>query len=200
MAAGKGSRMGTPKVLRRVNDGTSLLSHHLRALAAVDPAEILVVLGAGAHQAQSLIPEGVKTILNLDHAMAMGRSLQTGLRAVDPHSNVAVVTLVDLTDTPAEIYPRLIENATDGVLARCTWGSVPGHPVMFGRNWISRAIDACGGDSGAKRLFREASDSVTLIEGGDLLTPGANGPFDVDTPAQAAARGINLPERNDGRP
>lgn len=154
LAAGKGSRMGTPKVLLRMNDGTSLLSHHLRALAAVDPAEILVVLGAGAHQAQSLIPDGVKTILNLDHAMGMGRSLQTGLRAVDPHSNVAVVTLVDLTDTPAEIYPRLIENATDGVLARCTWGSVPGHPVMFGRKWISRAIEACGGDSGAKRLFR----------------------------------------------
>lgn len=199
LAAGQGSRLGVPKVLLRKDDGTSLLSRHVRAMAAVDPAEILVVLGAGAHEARALIPHGVKTILNPDFEMGMGRSLQAGLRAADPQSNAAVVTLVDLPDTPAEIYPRLVDRVADDVLARCAWDSIPGHPVMFGRDWIPRAIDACHGDSGAKRLFREVPESVSLIEGGDLLAPGANGNFDVDTPAQAAARAIHLPEWNEGR-
>lgn len=199
LAAGQGSRMGAPKVLLRTDDGTSLLAHHVEAMAAVGPAEIIVVLGAGADEARSLIPQGVRTVVNSDHEMGMGGSLRAGLRAVDPRSNAVVVTLVDLTDTPAEIYPRLVEHAAGDVLARSAWDSVPGHPVMFGRDWIPRAIEACTGDSGAKQLFMQASESATLIEGGDLLAPGADGNFDVDTPAQAALRGIRLPERTEGR-
>lgn len=124
----------------------------------------------------------------------MVSSLQVGLKAVAPDSAAAVITLADLTDIPAEVYPRFVEQANDDVIARCTWNSVPGHPVMFGRNRIAEAIDACHDDAGAKRLFNESPGRVTMIESGDLLAPGTDGNFDVDTQAQAQTRGIRLPE------
>lgn len=194
LAAGRGARIGIPKVLLRMRDGTPLVAHHVAAMASVDPAEIIVVLGEEARQARSLIPGNAQAVFNPDYASGMGSSLQVGLKSVAPDSAAAVITLVDLTDIPAEVYPRFVEQANDDVIARCTWNSVPGHPVMFGHNRIAEAIDACHDDVGAKRLFNESPGRVTMIESGDLLAPGTDGNFDVDTQAQAQARGIRLPE------
>lgn len=205
LAAGCGSRMGAPKALLRLRTGTSLLEHHVQTMAQAaqttkaeaqgseDPVEIIVVLGASADRARPLIPESARVVENPDFATGMGSSLQVGLQAVAADTEAAIVTLVDLPDTPAEAYRRLLEHSGTEVLARCTWNATPGHPVMIGRELIPRAIAACHDETGAKDLFRELSNQVIGIECGELLPPGASGNSDVDTAAEAQAHGLIVP-------
>ena len=197
LAAGSGSRMGLPKALLRLRAGTPLLEHHVltmvQAQGPEDPFEIIVVLGASASLARPLVPSIARVVENSEFSTGMGSSLQTGLRAVSDDAEAAIVTLVDLPDTPVDAYRRLRERASPEVLARCTWNRVHGHPVMFGRDLFQRAITACHGDIGAKDLFRELSAQILDIECGDLLASGITGNNDVDTPSQAEAHGLVLP-------
>ncbi|MBM6591501.1 nucleotidyltransferase family protein [Brevibacterium sp. RIT 803] len=203
LAAGSGSRMGAPKALLRLRSGTSVLEHHVHTMAAAhawgevqqseDSLEIIVVLGASADVARPLVPAKARVVENPDFASGMGSSLQVGLRAVAADAEAAIVTLVDLPETPVEAYRRLVEHSGTEVLARCTWNTALGHPVMIGRDLISEAIAACHEDRGARSLFRERSCQVLDIECGDLLAPGVTGNRDVDTPADAQAQGLVLP-------
>jgi bifunctional UDP-N-acetylglucosamine pyrophosphorylase/glucosamine-1-phosphate N-acetyltransferase len=64
MAAGKGTRMKSsrPKVLHEIA-GVSLLGHVLRGLAALDVADVFVIVGHGADQVRADLPQGVRTVL-----------------------------------------------------------------------------------------------------------------------------------------
>lgn len=137
-------------------------------------------------------PPNVRIVANPDFASGMGSSVEAGLRATSAESTAAVITLLDLPNIPAAIYPRLAVLAAPGILARCTWGGKPGHPVLIGRNRIAEAIAACRADSGAKALFRDHADIVTEVEGGDLVTDGSDPRRDVDMAFDAAARGLVL--------
>lgn len=197
LAAGSGSRMGTPKALLRLRAGTPLLEHHVQTMAEArgpgEPMEIIVVLGGAANLARPLVPSAARVVENPDFATGMGSSLQVGLRAVSADAEAAIVTLADVPETPVEAYRRLLEHTGPDVLARCTWNAAPGHPVLIGRKLIPRAIAACHEDIGAKDLFRDLSNQVLDIECGDLLAPGITENKDVDTPTEARAHGLVLP-------
>ena len=132
LAAGAGSRLGTPKALvevagvRLVDRGTGLL----RAGGA-DP--VVVVTGA----APVTLP-GVITVFNPDWATGMGSSLAAGLRSVPDDCAAAVVALVDQPLVGPAAVRRLIgahasgagvavAAYTAGPATRCCW------PVSTGR-------------------------------------------------------------------
>lgn len=129
LAAGSGKRFGGPKALADTGTGPWVL----RALATLESlAPRIVVVGAAGEQVRALLPTGVLSVANPDHASGMGSSLATGLRAVgasaesgEPGASGAsgesrispstvdavVVMLVDLPDVPAAAVRRVVDCA-----------------------------------------------------------------------------------------
>ena len=168
LAGGAGTRYGGPKALARDPDGTSWL---LRAVHALVPCDaVTVVLGAEAAQVARLLPPSVDVVVAADWADGMGATLRAGLSAVTASdADAVVVALVDLPDvTPAVAARVLAAAAGRDSLARASYGGVPGHPVLLGRDhWADVAAEAVG-DRGARDYLADAP--VTLVECGDLAT------------------------------
>ena len=171
LAAGAGRRMGKPKALV---DGW--LVHAVETLAGCE--QVVVVLGAGADEARSLLDAHDLTIVvNPDWAEGMGSSLSVGLAHLEHgEATRCLVTLVDLPDVGADVVRRLLDQPdTEEVLARAAYDGTPGHPVLIGRDHWTGVIASAIGDQGA-RSYLGAHD-VTLVECGDLASGR-----DVDRP------------------
>lgn len=184
LAAGAGSRMGRPKALVVGDDGTPWLHAAIARLQGGGCRQVTVVLGASAEEAALLLAaspvdhEDVHVVVAADWAEGMGASLRTGLAALDPRADAALVTLVDLPDVTVEVVRRVVAVATGpGDLARATYAGTPGHPVLIGRRHWDGVREAAAGDTGARDYL--ADHEVVAVECGDLATGR-----DVDTPAR----------------
>lgn len=181
LAAGAGSRMGTPKALVRGADGEPWLVRAVGVLAAGGCAQVDVVLGAAAEEALPLLEgTGATAVVAADWAEGMSASLRAGLRAVAASDADAVVlTLVDLPDVTAEVVARLLRPLpAPATLRRAVYDGRAGHPVVLGRDHWAGVAAAAGGDEGARGYL--AARPVDLVECGDL----ASG-HDVDRPPPA---------------
>jgi len=168
LAAGAGERFGGPKALARDEDGTSWLVRSVRALGPC--AEVVVVLGAQAEAAASLLPNGVTVVRADDWAEGMGASLRAGLAALaDTPYDAALVSLVDLPDVGADVVARLVAaSAGPGDLVRASYDGSPGHPVLIGRDHWAGVLATATGDRGARDYL--AARDVALVECWDLAT------------------------------
>ena len=81
LAAGAGTRAGGPKALRRDEAGSPWLQLAVTALRAGGCADVTVVLGAGAAEARSLVPDDVAVVVADDWQQGLSASLRAGLRA-----------------------------------------------------------------------------------------------------------------------
>ena len=176
LAAGAGRRFGGPKALATDPDGTSWLRRSVAVLREGGCAELTVVLGAEADRAAALLVEDadVTVVHAEDWAEGMGASLRTGLAELSARTRpceAALVHLVDLPDVGAAVVARLLGRAAGpGVLARASYGGVPGHPVLIGRDHWPPVLASASGDRGARRHL--AAHPHDLVECGDLATGG----------------------------
>lgn len=170
LTAGAGSRMGTPKALVSDGDGP-WLPRGVDALLDGGCAAVTVVLGAAVGAALPLLPPGAAVVVADDWAMGMSASLRAGLRALGGgDADLAVVHLVDLPDVGGDVVRRVVAAGSTGVgaLARASYGGVPGHPVLLGREHWAPIAASVTGDEGA-RDYLIAHDTL-LVECGDLAT------------------------------
>jgi CTP:molybdopterin cytidylyltransferase MocA len=177
LAAGAGSRMGTPKALV-ADDAGSWLVRGVRLLDDGGCSAVTVVLGARSAEAVALLDGlGVDVVIAMDWEEGMSASLRAGLKALPGDADAAVVLLVDLPDLTAEVVQRVVSAADGpGVLARATYDGRPGHPVLIGRDHWAGVVASATGDRGA-RDYLDAHGHVG-VECGDLATGE-----DVDTAA-----------------
>jgi nicotine blue oxidoreductase len=176
LAAGSGSRLGTPKALVEVA-GVRLVDRGARLLRAGGADPVVVVTGA----APVTLP-GVITVFNPDWATGMGSSLAAGLRAVPDGCAAAVVALVDQPLVGPAAVQRLIGAYTSGAgVAVAAYQGQPRNPVLLARQYWAEVIDLAAGDVGARPFLRAHQDLVTLVECADTGQPD-----DVDTPEDLA--------------
>ena len=166
LAAGAGSRLGRPKALMRTADGEPWVERAVRLLHASGCARVLVVLGAAAEQATTLVPVG-NEILVVEHwADGMGESLRAALAAAD--GDAALITLVDLPDLPIAVASRMLaEPVTRHTLKQAVFDGRPGHPVLIGRTHWAGVASTLVGDRGA-RDYLVAHDAIE-VECSDLF-------------------------------
>jgi CTP:molybdopterin cytidylyltransferase MocA len=178
LAAGGGSRYGSPKALVRLH-GRLLVERAADLLAAGGCDEVLVVLGAAAEEvlATAALPA---TVVNPDWRTGMGSSLRVGLAALPAGADAVVVTLVDTPGLGPESVRRLI--AAGGDAAQATYGGRRGHPVLLGRTVIAEVAAAATGDRGAGPWLAAHPERVRLIP-----CDGTGDPRDVDVPDDLAA-------------
>ena len=176
LAAGAGSRFraagGGRKLLAAWN-GMPLLEWPLRALAAADLRDRVVVLGAGADEILAAVDlHGARAIVNPDYADGMATSLRAGLAALDGGCEAAIVALGDGPHLHPHAIGRVLAalpTAGDGVAA-AAYGGTRGHPVALVRDaWPRLPVT---GEAGGRAL-----GDVLLVPCDDLGHPG-----DVDTP------------------
>ena len=176
LAAGRGSRMGTPKALVVDDAGTPWLGRSAGVLAAGGCDGVTVVLGAAVDAAVPLLPPGTGHVVADDWAEGMSASLRAGLGSLPDDVDAVVVSLVDLPDVGPDVVARLLSaGAGTDALARATYDGRPGHPVVIGRDHWSGVLETLAGDTGA-RAYLEAHGATT-VECGDLATGR-----DVDSP------------------
>jgi bifunctional UDP-N-acetylglucosamine pyrophosphorylase/glucosamine-1-phosphate N-acetyltransferase len=89
-------RSATPKVLHAIG-GRSLLGHVLAATTAIDPAEVVVVVGHGRDQVQPQVARqlpGARTAVQ-DPQLGTGHAAAVGLGSVSAASGVVLVVMGD---------------------------------------------------------------------------------------------------------
>ncbi len=156
LAAGAGTRYGSPKVLA---EGGSWLATAVHALHSGGCDDVLVVLGA----ADASLPHGARAVYAPDWGSGMSASLKAGLEAAGD-ADFAVVHVVDTPDVGPESVQAVLDAAHSAPsrLARAVFAGVPGHPVVFGREHWNDIRSASTGDSGARAFLKARSDVATV--------------------------------------
>lgn len=138
-AAGASSRMGSPKALLPLPDGTPLAVHQLRRLTQAGCNPVILVLGSEAARIQDALPKDTPSVVNDDWATGRFSSIQTGLRALWPF-DACVILPVDAVGISDHTIQRLIESAARS-------GSRAVRPIYQGEAghllWINQATAQC---------------------------------------------------------
>ncbi|KHL03161.1 nucleotidyltransferase family protein [Sinomonas humi] len=195
LAAGAGRRFGGPKALAATPDAGGWLERGVGLLLDVGCAPVVVVLGAGAEEARSLLPASEPRVMPVvadDWAEGVGASLRAALNALDgmPAAAPCIAALVTLVDLP-RLAPEALERVagTDVVpssLRRAVYEGSPGHPVLIGRDHWHDLRHSLKGDVGAGPYLR--AHRAEPVE-----CSGLGGDEDVDTPAQSLPGSSNRP-------
>ena len=193
LAAGEGRRMGGPKALVPLRDGT-FASAAAGCFERADVAARVVVLGAQAERVAKAagLPPGVSVVVNARWAEGMLTSVWAGLDAAEPLAVDAV--LLHPVDNPlvaaATITAVLAALAQGAIIAVPSHAGRRGHPAGFARAaWP--ALRAAALEGGARSVLVERPDWVVHVPAGpDCLV-------DIDTPeALRAALSSSLDSRN----
>ncbi|HEY0805690.1 MAG TPA: nucleotidyltransferase family protein [Pseudonocardiaceae bacterium] len=178
LAAGAGRRMGMPKALVAYR-GRLFVESAASVLAESGCHPVVIVLGAEADRVRAAADlDGFQVVDNPGWREGMGASVRIGLAALSalPDVTAVVVLPVDVPGVTPAAVARLIAVAGPDVLARASFGGVPGHPVVIGRSHWAGVVDSAIGDVGARDYLR--THEVLDVPCGDIAVG-----TDVDRPA-----------------
>lgn len=175
LAAGGSTRLGRPKQLLPLPDGSATLLENIAATALRSQARpVVVVLGADADECERRIAGlGVRAVRNSRWREGVASSIRAGIEAIPETAvDAAVILLCDQPLLPPQLIDRLIEAPSP--IAASAYGGTLGAPVRFARKYFGE-LCALHGDNGARKLLSRHANEVTAI-------PFPGGLIDVDTP------------------
>lgn len=171
LAAGSGTRMGTPKA-DLVVDGERLLDRAVRTLRAAGCDPVIAIVRTG------MVVAGAEAIVNPEPERGQRSSLELAVTAAAGADALAVL-LVDVPGIGADAVRRVGAAWRPGRIAVARYAAVRGHPTVMSPALWREALTLAGPDEGARSLLRARPDLVDEIE-----VPGD--PADLDTPADLA--------------
>jgi len=179
LAAGTSTRMGAVKQLLHVG-GKTLLENVLHNLSRAQVRDIIVVLGNAAEEIRQRVPlEDVRVVMNEAYRDGMGTSLRTGLAAIDPGAEAALVVLAD----QPFVQPGTIEHLIEQYLQRRPQIAIPmyrgfrGNPVLLDRAVFPELMNLTG-DIGCRAIFGAHTENILKVPVEDIGVL-----LDVDTKA-----------------
>jgi molybdenum cofactor cytidylyltransferase len=174
LAAGGSSRLGQPKQLLPYGRAT-LLDHVLGVARRCDFDQLLCVIGGDADEVRARVDfSGVDVVVNEAFGEGCSSSIAAALAAVDPSSEVLVLTLCDQPGVRPETIRALRAGRRDAQLAACAYADGRGHPLLFARSMFGE-LAALHGDKGVWKLLERHGDEVV-----DVPIEGPI-PRDIDT-------------------
>jgi molybdenum cofactor cytidylyltransferase len=164
LAAGESKRMGKPKLLLPIGNGT-VLGKTADALLSSQADEVIVVLGANAQEMKKAIAgKPVKIVFNPDYRQGMSTSLIAGLKQVSARAKRIMVALSDQPLIEKRIYNRLIEesfNSGKGITAP-TYQAKRGNPIIFAISYKEELLQLKG-DVGGREILRRHPDDILEV-------------------------------------
>lgn len=174
--------MGANKLLADLG-GKPMIRHVIDAVEAAGlPVPLVTVPGAGEEMVAAL-GEYARPIVVADHAVGMGRSLATAVRAIPADWHAVIVCLGDMPFVTPALLGALASRVDEGAIVTPMFEGRRGNPVAWGRDYFAD-LAGLDGDRGGKGLLDRYAERVVAFACGD---PGVL--VDVDTPeALAEAR------------
>jgi len=144
LAAGEGTRMrsATPKVLHSVC-GRTLLGHVLDAVAPLDAARTLVVVGHGRDLVTAALPPGVTAVVQ-EEQRGTGHAVRVALDAVPDADGTVVVLYGDMPLLPASTLQRLVAEHDGGATVLTARFAEPfgyGRIVRDGDGYVAAIVE-----------------------------------------------------------
>ena len=152
LAAGRGSRFGSDKLVYLLPDGTPMALAAARNLRPACERLIAVLRPGSTVLAGLLAAEGCETVICQDANAGMGRSLAVGVR----ESADAAAWIVALADMPFILPSSHLSVATGlragASLVASEFNGKRGHPVGFAGEWLDQ-LSGLSGDQGGKSIL-----------------------------------------------
>ncbi|MEX2571894.1 MAG: nucleotidyltransferase family protein [Gemmatimonadota bacterium] len=182
LAAGRSTRMGSPKALLTF-EGSTFLARLVQAFREGGCQPVMVVTGPEADPDARAIAQharelGADTATNPDRDSDQVDSLRAAVRRLPSDLHGVLMAPVDSPGATPSLVAALIETAATGApLVVPTFGGRRGHPILFGRTILPELMD---GDlpEGARTLIRRYEKQLT-----ELPVENRGVLLDVDTPA-----------------
>jgi bifunctional UDP-N-acetylglucosamine pyrophosphorylase/glucosamine-1-phosphate N-acetyltransferase len=168
LAAGQGTRMmsSRPKVIHELA-GKPLLQHVVASSRALQPEQIIVVVGYGADQVRETMAEEQVIFVEQAQQLGTGHALQQCLDVIDDENDVLVV-VGDVPLIRSDTLAQLVQQRGEAAVSVLSF--IPSNPFGYGR--IVRA------DDGAVNAIVEQKDTspsqaeITECNSGILLLAG----------------------------
>jgi molybdenum cofactor cytidylyltransferase len=190
LAAGASTRMGRQKLTLPMAGGRPLVRLAVEQVLAAGLDEVVVVVGGDAEAvAAALATLPVRVVVNPRYAEGQSTSLRTGLDALRPGTDAAVVALGDQPLPDPDVIRRLVAafRTTGRPIAVPVYRDGRGNPVLFGATLFGE-LRGVTGDQGGRGVI--ARDPARVVE----VPVDMAMPADIDTPEDyEAARGAGEP-------
>jgi molybdenum cofactor cytidylyltransferase len=174
LAAGGSRRLGRPKQLLPVGDGT-LLDATLSVVRRCGLDQVVVAVGGAADAVVEAVDlSGCDVVRNDAYGTGCSSSIAAALRVVDPSAEGIVLFLGDQPLVRPSTVSALVAQARAADLAVCSYDDGLGHPFWLGRGLFDR-LATLHGDKAVWKLVDAAGDDLVSVG-----VPGAV-PVDVDT-------------------
>jgi molybdenum cofactor cytidylyltransferase len=180
LGAGRSSRMGGPNKLVAEIGGRPLIRIVVQEALKSRARPVIVVTGH-QHDRVEAVLKGlpVKIVHNPDFADGLGTSLRTGIAALPPEADAAIVCLGDMPQVDAAMIDRLIGAIDPDKGALVAVPTIDGHrgnPVVWSRRFFAELMKV-EGDVGARYLIGRYPEAVA-----EVPLAGTAALTDVDTP------------------
>jgi molybdenum cofactor cytidylyltransferase len=176
LAAGAGSRFGSPKQLVRIG-GESLLQRAVTRATEVGGHAVTVVLGAHAAELTPVLRHSaVSVLINRHWEEGLASSLRLGVSQLQGSADAILVTLADQAAITAFDLRRLAgawRRQPESVIA-ASYDGHTGVPAVFPRHAFPSLL-ALRGDVGARPVLSQLRDHVVRV-------PMPQAAIDIDTP------------------
>ncbi|MGH6737024.1 MAG: nucleotidyltransferase family protein [Methyloceanibacter sp.] len=187
LAAGRSARMAprnklVEPVLVEPVSGEPMIRRVVATVLESGVRPVIAVTGFEAGRiTQALNRLDVAIVTNPDYADGLSASLRTGLEAVPPDADGALISLGDMPEIEIPVIRALMaEFKGRGAICVPVHRGRRGNPVLWGRDYFPEMMKLTG-DSGAKPLV--ARHAAHLVEV-DVATDSIF--HDIDTPADLA--------------
>jgi molybdenum cofactor cytidylyltransferase len=171
LAAGSSSRMGEPKQLLPLADGT-VLGLTLENLVAANLDEIVLVLGSSAETIEQILAESLinlKIFVNSEYEQGMATSLRAGVAVLGENTDAALIVLADQPFIQAETFGRIMDQyrRTNAQIVIPMFQGSRGNPVLLDRS-VFHEVMALQGDIGCRAIFEKHLDGTINVEVNDI--------------------------------
>jgi molybdenum cofactor cytidylyltransferase len=178
LAAGDSSRLGAPKQLLKLRNGT-FISHVVTEAVKIPNAATIVVTGSSNETVeQELAADSVLVCFNPAWEQGMSSSIRVGILALKERFSEISCCIIAVCDQPfisTAVFLNLIkehEHTGFGIVAS-TYAGTAGTPVLLSKSYFDELL-LLEGQDGAKKILKDHEANVAFI-------PFSSGEVDVDT-------------------
>lgn len=162
LAAGQSARMGGLKGLLPWGEKT-LFEHQLQILAQSPLTDIVVVIGYQAEQFIKIAQHyPVKMIHNRNYQQGKCSSIITGLRAVQNHSEMILISAID-QPTETGIIQQLIHSLLDYPIAIPVMNGKRGHPILFSTKILKDLLTITEETKGLRNIIQKYQTQLVEV-------------------------------------
>lgn len=171
LAAGRSRRMAPlNKLLVKDQSGKTMIARVVDNVLASRARPVIVVTGHEAEAVRAALP-GREVVFahNPDYAQGLSSSLRSGVDALPPDVDAALVCLGDMPLVTAAMLDRLMAafDPDEGCeIVMPTFRGKQGNPMLWGRRFFA-AVRGVTGDVGARHLAGEHAEAVHEVEMAD---------------------------------